>query len=1553
MRKLFTFFILFLIAFGSVIPAKAEVFAEETPALPILIEDQFEVNGTTRTAGDPLVGTLTESGQLLWDGSTTLVFAGSGEAGYVTAANNANQLAAVPFSPEPGGVAVIEADVKPAGSDWVAIGFSKGTDGYWTDGQFWIRILPSGHYSVMAKTNVELLSGEAPSFDPNGYTRLKLQYNAAEQTVSAWINGINVADEHDWSEITGFTPDIRFAGFMISSATANQQAIGHLIVRGTAAVEPELPVTISDSLSTQDGARAVGSRLVGQQTEIGGREWEGSTTLVFGENGGDSFVTTSNNANQLAGVPYIPAGEKTIIEADVRPAGSDWTAVGFSKGTDGYWADGQLWILLQPNGHYAIKVKTSHQLAAGEAPLYDSDGFTKLKIQYNTVAKEVSVWVNGVEVLHQYDASGIEGFVPKIEYAGFMMASATANTQAVKNFRVLGIAGTEPPEYPDEVITYPDDLVKPEESDFPVGVFEEANLYNGNRQLFKETISELYSLGFDSVMLSNGNAVRDRKMFDVTDRYGFNVYYNAGHNISEWMNIPDEPATPEIAGNIARAIIDQVKDHPSVKSINLSDEPTLRTLEKHVLLTEAFHQQAPNLKITTPLIGLDNVGSMFTSANLDALLVDIYPMAWSNSIGNFSNLNSIGYSTWDFVGYLREISKQKPDDKPLWVILQAFQYEAAGKSRFSLRVPTPAEVRAQNWLSIGEGATGIFWFLYNSLESLLGLKDIPAVRDEAVDLASRVKPLRPVLLAAKKDKDRFTATTPATPATAANSKPYVSTLVSKDGTKTFVVAVNMDCVESQNLTIHSAYAEGHLKDLETGLLYDIGTSPIPFEAGDGRLFEVIPTQVNEGPAVEMISPIHASVLDAANLGSGITLEASATSAASIGQVEFYANGKKIGTAASAPYRFQWLGAKAGSYSITAVAKDVLGAETTSQPVDLMVKGTDNVLANPSFETADGNGKAAHWSYPAGVELDSNVSHTGASSLRISGPLVEGVISQDVSGLEPNTEYELSGWVKTSGIQGAGIYIRYQQKLPFTIYNEAEHAYGTSDWTRIAIKFTTPAFAQSGSVDIHAYISFAGGSAWLDDFSLVPTGKKELSEGLQMHLTFDEANGLKAKDFSGNGRDGDFVKIVGGEPSANMMRTPVYLAGKIGSNTLYMEGGNEYLKVGPGFELDGGNGFTVSTWIKPYDALERHTLYADDGGLSIEIENSKLKVSMPSKTSGQEIVTGGTLSSDRWYHTAVTFDETGGMKMFIDGVQVGSLANMKYVAGTVGNHYIGQSPNSPETTFWGYIDDVRIYSRVLPASELMRLVQQLGAAEPNQEEEHPSGGGHNGESPVTSPGGSTTALVPDDSGQKGNGGEPPTKPDQAAVISFKDIQGHWASELIKEAVVQGLADGFPDGTFGPELQVTRAQFMVLMARAMKSWVPEASASRSVVFADLEQIPEWAREEVALAVNTGLVEGYDDATFRPYQPISRAEMAIIVARALQLNLDSQVPSSFKDAVNFPQWAKGGITEVERVGIMQGKNGNRFAPFDPATRAEAVVVMLRMMKTMKAQVSGSGAN
>ncbi len=219
----------------------------------------------------------------------------------------------------------------------------------------------------------------------------------------------------------------------------------------------------------------------------------------------------------------------------------------------------------------------------------------------------------------------------------------------------------------------------------------------------------------------------------------------------------------------------------------------------------------------------------------------------------------------------------------------------------------------------------------------------------------------------------------------------------------------------------------------------------------------------------------------------------------------------------------------------------------------------------------------------------------------------------------------------------------------------------------------------------------------------------------------------------------------------------------------------------------------------------------------------------------------------------------------------------------------------------------------------------------------------GETPPGNEGGGTQ------SGNGGGGTSPGNREEETPVenggeetplgsnIEFNDIQGHWAKASIMEAARRGIIVGYKDGTFRPQQTVTRAQFIVMLQRALGLEGSESSRS----FTDLQTVGAWAHSPLLKTVEAGWLTGYPDGTVRPNAPLTRTMMAMIIAKALELQPGDAQQVSFADAEDIPAWGKAAVEAARSKGLIRGQASNRFNPDATTTRAEAATLILRLLE------------
>ncbi|MCR2806795.1 S-layer homology domain-containing protein [Paenibacillus soyae] len=121
----------------------------------------------------------------------------------------------------------------------------------------------------------------------------------------------------------------------------------------------------------------------------------------------------------------------------------------------------------------------------------------------------------------------------------------------------------------------------------------------------------------------------------------------------------------------------------------------------------------------------------------------------------------------------------------------------------------------------------------------------------------------------------------------------------------------------------------------------------------------------------------------------------------------------------------------------------------------------------------------------------------------------------------------------------------------------------------------------------------------------------------------------------------------------------------------------------------------------------------------------------------------------------------------------------------------------------------------------------------------------------------------------------------------------------------------------------------------------SAEPTALFADSNDIPSWAAGPIAAAVQAGILQGYEDGTLRPNERVNRAEMIVMLLRAYPPpGNESAAQPPFEDGTDIPDWAESAVASACAMGIIEGRGDGRLEPAASATRAEAAALLIRML-------------
>lgn len=183
---------------------------------------------------------------------------------------------------------------------------------------------------------------------------------------------------------------------------------------------------------------------------------------------------------------------------------------------------------------------------------------------------------------------------------------------------------------------------------------------------------------------------------------------------------------------------------------------------------------------------------------------------------------------------------------------------------------------------------------------------------------------------------------------------------------------------------------------------------------------------------------------------------------------------------------------------------------------------------------------------------------------------------------------------------------------------------------------------------------------------------------------------------------------------------------------------------------------------------------------------------------------------------------------------------------------------------------------------------------------------------------------------------------AAAQTFTDTQQHWANACVERLAAENRLNGYPDGSFRPNNQLTRAEFAVLMLNSFPD--VRVQTTEAPRFTDVPG-QHWAKDAIATAYQKRIFVGYPDNTFRPNQPIARVEALAILSTliptgyqdrprglAIPDNPGTVLAGFLEDAAQTPSWAEKQIAAAATgFLIVDYPNGQRLRPQVASSRAD----------------------
>ncbi len=177
-----------------------------------------------------------------------------------------------------------------------------------------------------------------------------------------------------------------------------------------------------------------------------------------------------------------------------------------------------------------------------------------------------------------------------------------------------------------------------------------------------------------------------------------------------------------------------------------------------------------------------------------------------------------------------------------------------------------------------------------------------------------------------------------------------------------------------------------------------------------------------------------------------------------------------------------------------------------------------------------------------------------------------------------------------------------------------------------------------------------------------------------------------------------------------------------------------------------------------------------------------------------------------------------------------------------------------------------------------------------------------------------------------------KPNEYKLKYFSDVpEGYFAREQISKLVALDIMSGYPDNTFKPDEQMSRAELALILVRALNIKSPKVNGRF------IKDLPPdyWAAPYAKAALKQGLMTGYADDTFRPNWPIKRAEAVVILGRFDKFPEKVFQNVAYAD-VPISYWAEPSVSIAKEQGMLGFIKGDMFDPEHKITRGQLAYML-----------------
>lgn len=188
-------------------------------------------------------------------------------------------------------------------------------------------------------------------------------------------------------------------------------------------------------------------------------------------------------------------------------------------------------------------------------------------------------------------------------------------------------------------------------------------------------------------------------------------------------------------------------------------------------------------------------------------------------------------------------------------------------------------------------------------------------------------------------------------------------------------------------------------------------------------------------------------------------------------------------------------------------------------------------------------------------------------------------------------------------------------------------------------------------------------------------------------------------------------------------------------------------------------------------------------------------------------------------------------------------------------------------------------------------------------------------------------------------------------TFSDVTG-WAKDDIYYLAAKGILAGKTKDSFAPKDAVTRAEFVKILAGIAN--VDVSPLNGNTGFTDVKA-SSWYAKYIQWANDQNIIQG-SNGQFQPQAQITRQDMAVMICRFIEnvekktLAEKKEVGTFFDDA-QISAYAKTSVNQLQKAGLINGTNDNRFLPKNNATREEAASLLANLLREMEGMTTATG--